>query len=556
MPCSFSDMPPRSYPSFLGPAKIPALRTRGSITPVPGRQPSRSSAIEADGSGQDAVERERRDPIGQGTARQLRQAGQRAQPRDDLAWIAVRRPQCRQRCRAVALGQPLAGRAGDEAGMRPPRLAQAQQAIEQDLPGGGGKQVVASQHLGDAHRRVVDEHRELIGEDAVGAAQHEVADRRLRIELLRALQLVVEGDRAGRDAQAQGGRASAPALRPLRRAQVRAGAGIGRSVVLGTVRRARRSDLRARAETLVDLVAQTCQRGLVEGGALRLAIGAAPAQIVAGPRVGTLVPSQAQPGQLFQLARRQARSDAGPVEVLDAQGESATLRPGPQPGEDGGPRVAEVQLAGRARGESAALGHRAHPRERTDISKVWLPESKTSAAASKRSKRSEAGTMNPLVHGSGRAVKTDVLSTRQVAQLLGVGEATVKRWADAGEIDCFRTPGGHRKFRLRDVTAFVQRRNYQVAETLPAQLTPGEEAGGDEAIAAVEKSALAGDASSLVAQMAALRLHGHDLAVIFDDVVAPALQRIGSRWQACNLSIADEHVATQAVVEAIARAQA
>ena len=100
--------------------------------------------------------------------------------------------------------------------------------------------------------------------------------------------------------------------------------------------------------------------------------------------------------------------------------------------------------------------------------------------------------MDPLVHGSARAVKSDVLSTRQVAQLLGVGEATVKRWADAGEIDCFRTPGGHRKFRLRDVTAFVQRRNYQVAETLPAQLTPGEEAGGDEAIAAVEKSALAG----------------------------------------------------------------
>ena len=49
--------------------------------------------------------------------------------------------------------------------------------------------------------------------------------------------------------------------------------------------------------------------------------------------------------------------------------------------------------------------------------------------------------MDHLVHGSEPAVKTDVLSTRQVAQLLGVGEATVKRWADAGEIDCFRTPG-------------------------------------------------------------------------------------------------------------------
>src|SRR5438270_632142 len=54
-----------------------------------------------------------------------------------------------------------------------------------------------------------------------------------------------------------------------------------------------------------------------------------------------------------------------------------------------------------------------------------------------------------------RSMSTDVLSTRQVATLLGVGEATVKRWADAGEIECFRTPGGHRKFRLRDVTAIV-----------------------------------------------------------------------------------------------------
>jgi len=64
-------------------------------------------------------------------------------------------------------------------------------------------------------------------------------------------------------------------------------------------------------------------------------------------------------------------------------------------------------------------------------------------------------------------MNTDVLSTRQVATLLGVGEATVKRWADAGEIDCFRTPGGHRKFRLRDVTAFVQKRQYEAPGVIP-----------------------------------------------------------------------------------------
>lgn len=151
-------------------------------------------------------------------------------------------------------------------------------------------------------------------------------------------------------------------------------------------------------------------------------------------------------------------------------------------------------------------------------------------------------------------MRTDVLSTRQVAQLLGVGEATVKRWADAGEIECFRTPGGHRKFRLRDVTAFVQKRQFDVAGTMPSQLEPE----GDDAVAAVaafEKVALAGDASACVAQLAALRLRGPTLAQLFDEVVAPALVEVGLKWQTCKLNVAEEHIASQAVIDAIARAQ-
>src|SRR3954454_16695226 len=99
-------------------------------------------------------------------------------------------------------------------------------------------------------------------------------------------------------------------------------------------------------------------------------------------------------------------------------------------------------------------------------------------------------------------MNTDVLSTRQVATLLGVGEATVKRWADAGEIECFRTPGGHRKFRLRDVTAFVQRRQYQVAGPLPEAAAQGTDAIGAEAILHFQQVALRGDAPALVAQLA------------------------------------------------------
>ncbi len=152
-------------------------------------------------------------------------------------------------------------------------------------------------------------------------------------------------------------------------------------------------------------------------------------------------------------------------------------------------------------------------------------------------------------------VKIDVLSTRQVAQLLGVGEATVKRWADAGEIDCFRTPGGHRKFRLRDVTFFVQKRQFETTGPLPTQLPPGADTMGEVAVSWFEKAALKGDPSLLVAQIAALRLRGPTLAEIFDGVVAPALQRIGTKWEKGQLSVAEEHVASQATADAIARSQ-
>ena len=150
---------------------------------------------------------------------------------------------------------------------------------------------------------------------------------------------------------------------------------------------------------------------------------------------------------------------------------------------------------------------------------------------------------------------TDVLSTRQVAQLLGVGEATVKRWADAGEIDCFRTPGGHRKFRLRELSAFVQQRQFQTTGPLPTPLPPGVDELGEAAVAHFERNALRGDTPALVAQLAAMRLRGPELSVLFDEVVAPALHRVGTRWAECKLSIAEEHIASQAVIEAIARAQ-
>ncbi len=51
------------------------------------------------------------------------------------------------------------------------------------------------------------------------------------------------------------------------------------------------------------------------------------------------------------------------------------------------------------------------------------------------------------------------LTLQEAADLLGIHPATLRSWADAGVIPSFRTPGGHRRFALEDVQAFIQSRS-------------------------------------------------------------------------------------------------
>ena len=46
------------------------------------------------------------------------------------------------------------------------------------------------------------------------------------------------------------------------------------------------------------------------------------------------------------------------------------------------------------------------------------------------------------------------LTTKEVARICRVSDATVKRWAAAGLIDSEKTNGGHRRFRAEDVARF------------------------------------------------------------------------------------------------------
>ena len=50
------------------------------------------------------------------------------------------------------------------------------------------------------------------------------------------------------------------------------------------------------------------------------------------------------------------------------------------------------------------------------------------------------------------------LTLGQACRILNVDESTLRRWADAGQVRTFRTPGGHRRFADGDVRAIVHGR--------------------------------------------------------------------------------------------------
>lgn len=64
----------------------------------------------------------------------------------------------------------------------------------------------------------------------------------------------------------------------------------------------------------------------------------------------------------------------------------------------------------------------------------------------------------------------DWLSLSEASDLLEVHPTTLRRWADSGDIPCFRTPGGHRRFRTADLADWMQGRQTTALAPQPEAL--------------------------------------------------------------------------------------
>ena len=154
------------------------------------------------------------------------------------------------------------------------------------------------------------------------------------------------------------------------------------------------------------------------------------------------------------------------------------------------------------------------------------------------------------------------LSTLEVAHLIKVTETTVKRWADEGKIPCHKTLGGHRKFLMKDIIRLAEEHSYPLTGVIGAPLSRRQaevlqfavETRNYSKIAALfYEEALQGDRNGLYELFSYLCSHHIALATLGDEVIKPAMVRIGEEWRAGKLEVNQEHLASNAVLEALVR---
>ncbi len=147
------------------------------------------------------------------------------------------------------------------------------------------------------------------------------------------------------------------------------------------------------------------------------------------------------------------------------------------------------------------------------------------------------------------------LTTKEVARLCRVSDATVKRWDDAGVLQSERTNGGHRRFRAEEVARFQHKQKLGLKQSH-----------GDESVVAASirrsdnrsnssssfyHALVTGSEESATDTLIGEYLRGETLAAIFDRLICPAMHEIGERWYKGELSVAKEHLATRTATSAI-----
>lgn len=142
-------------------------------------------------------------------------------------------------------------------------------------------------------------------------------------------------------------------------------------------------------------------------------------------------------------------------------------------------------------------------------------------------------------------MERDLLTTREVAKILGVGTTSIKRWADSGLLRCVKTPGGHRRFPRDGVDAFLERgqseHSYDSRETSQSRTETWLRRLKD------------GISTNDIVKALHVERRNHGSWYETADSMSLVLEEIGRSWARGDLSVIQEHIISERLMRALAR---
>ena len=148
-----------------------------------------------------------------------------------------------------------------------------------------------------------------------------------------------------------------------------------------------------------------------------------------------------------------------------------------------------------------------------------------------------------------------IYNSNQIANIIGVNVSTIKRWTDSGKLDCQQTVGGHRKFHLNHIRKFFKENQKLSGNINFEYLLEGNKSiinaiDGDDISSLVDycyQNLILANSDKFVSLINSLVLKSYPIERVFDAIIMPSLKIIGEEWENGNLSITEEHLATEKI---------
>lgn len=143
-----------------------------------------------------------------------------------------------------------------------------------------------------------------------------------------------------------------------------------------------------------------------------------------------------------------------------------------------------------------------------------------------------------------------LLSTRELADAIGVSESSLKRWIDAGKIAASRTEGGHRRVPLPEAMRFIRDQRAPIArpELLDLPEIAISRDRGDQLVTYL----LEGNYPAAKGFLVSRYLGGTRIDELADGPIRDAMHALGELWHHDDGGIFVEHRGTDVCLQAVA----